>query len=285
MFGSLKGVSRLMTLVAATIACGIASTGISQPDQQVAVGTSRSLHYADMVDLFGNAPIAVRVRITAATRLKEIVRPAGISRFYIEADVIALIRGPNDVPPHLSYVVDVPLDSRGRVPKLKKTEVLIAALPVPGRPGEIQLASGDAQISWTPEMDAKVRAAIASVMAPDAAPVVTGVGSAFHVAGSIPGEGETQVFLTTATGAPVSLSILRRPGEAPRWALALGEIVDEAAGPPARNTLAWYRLACFLPRTLPDAAVTELTASDADVARQDYAFVITQLGTCERARG
>ncbi|MDB5715560.1 MAG: hypothetical protein JWO15_2957 [Sphingomonadales bacterium] len=284
MFGSLKGFPRAMTLAAATIMFTYPTTGISQPDQQVASGTSRSLHYADVVDLFDKAPIAVRARITSATRLKEIVRPTGISRFYVEADVIALIRGPNDVPPHLSYVVDVPLDSRGKVPKLKKTDVLIAALPVPGRPGEIQLAASDAQINWTPELDAKVRSAIASVMAPGAAPVVTGVGSAFHVAGSIPGEGETQVFLTTATGAPVSLSILRRPGEAPRWALALGEIVDEAAGPPARDTLAWYRLACFLPRTLPNAAVTELTASDANMARDDYAFVIAQLGTCERAR-
>ena len=68
------------------------------------------------------------------------------------------------------------------------------------------------------------------------------IGNAFHVAGSLPGEGETQMFLTTADARPVSLSILRRPGEQPRWAVALAEIVDEAAGPPQRDTFLWYRL-------------------------------------------
>ena len=79
--------------------------------------------------------------------------------------------------------------------------------------------------------------------------------------------------------------MLTRPGQPKRWAFALGEIVDEAAAPPAPDTLAWYRLACFLPRTLPDAAVSELAAADADAARTDYAFVIAALGACPRVRG
>ena len=33
-------------------------------------------------------------------------------------------------------------------------------------------------------------------------------GSRFHVAGSLPGEGETQIFVKTADGRPISLSIL-----------------------------------------------------------------------------
>ncbi|WP_293882678.1 hypothetical protein [Sphingomonas sp.] len=237
-----------------------------------------------MADLFGSAPIALRARITDATRVKDAVVPAGTARFYITADVISLIRAPAGVPPRITYLVDIPVDSRGRPPRLKKTEVLLAALPVAGRPGEIQLAARDAQLLWTAPLEAQARAVIAAVVARDAAPVVTGVGSAFHVAGSIPGESETQVFLTTTNGAPVSLSILRRPGEAPRWALALGEIVDEAAGPPGRDTLAWYRLACFLPRTMPDAAIAELAPADAAVAREDYAFVIAELGVCARSR-
>ncbi|MBA3898011.1 MAG: hypothetical protein H0X36_12955 [Sphingomonadaceae bacterium] len=118
-----------------------------------------------------------------------------------------------------------------------------------------------------------------------ALPPVTGVGGAFHVAGSIPGEGETQIFLTTQTGAPVSLSVLRRPGEAPSWSLAQGEIVDEAGAAPPRDTLAWYRLACFLPRALPDRPTAELAAADADAARADYAFVLEGLGACGRVRG
>ena len=81
------------------------------------------------------------------------------------------------------------------------------------------------------------------VVAPDAPPAITGLGNAFHVPGTLPGEGETQIFVQTATGAPISLSILRRPGEQRRWAVALGEVVDDAAAPPPRDTLLWYRLA------------------------------------------
>jgi hypothetical protein len=284
MFGSLSDKHRALIAAVAMVGSVTPTVAFCQQNQTVSPQSSGEWRYPDIVDLFAPAPISLRARIVSATRIKDVALPPGIFRFYVEADVSALIRGPGGVPPHISYVVDVPVDSRGKVPRLKKADVLIAALPVPGRPGEIQLAAHDAQALWTPALDAQVRSAISSVLAPGAAPIITGVGSAFHVAGSIPGEGETQVFLTTANGAPVSLSILRRPGESPRWALALGEIVDEAAGPPAKNTLAWYRLACFLPRTLPDAAVTELAAADADVAREDYAFVIAQLGICERAR-
>jgi hypothetical protein len=284
MFGSLKGFPCVLGCAIATASICAGSPAFSQVTQAVSAKSPSVLTYADVADLFGSAPISLRARILSATRIKDVVLPSGDARFYVEADVIALIRGPEGVPPRLSYIVDVPLDSRGKLPRLKKADVLIAARPVPGRPGEIQLTARDAQIMWNPALDAQVRSAIAAIVAPGSAPMVTGVGSAFHVAGSIPGEGETQIFLTTANGAPVSLSILRRPGEAPRWALALGEIVDEAAGPPARDTLSWYRLACFLPRTLPDAAVAELAAADAGVAREDYAFVISELGTCQRNR-
>ncbi len=52
-----------------------------------------------------------------------------------------------------------------------------------------------------------------------------------------------------------------------------------------RYTLGWYRLACFLPRALPAAAVSELSESDAATARADYAFVIEAMGVCGRTRG
>ena len=64
-----------------------------------------------------------------------------------------------------------------------------------------------------------------------AAPRLVGIGKAFHSPGSLPGESETQLFLLATDNRPVSISVLRRPGQAPRWAVALGEIVDEAAAP------------------------------------------------------
>jgi hypothetical protein len=205
-------------------------------------------------------------------------------RFYVEGDVIALIRGAQAVPPKLVWLVDMRPDSRGKIPKLKKAQVLLAALPVAGRPGEVRLAARDAQVFWSPGVESRARAVVTAAIAPDAPPPVTGISSAFHTAGTITGEGETQIFLSTTGGAPVSISILTRPGQAKRWAVALGEIVDESAGPPAVDTLTWYRLACFLPAALPTSAVAELPPSDADAARVDYGFVLQALGTCPRVR-
>ena len=251
----------------------------------VATSPADAWRYADVADLFGGSPIVLHARIIEATALKGPPNPSGAVRFYVEGDVVALIRGSQAVPPRLKWLVDMRPDSRGKIAKLKKADVLIAALPVPGRPSEIRLASRDAQVFWSPALETRVRSVIASVAAPDSPPAITGISSAFHTAGTVNGEGETQIFLSTVTKAPISLSVLTRPNQPKRWAFALGEIVDEAAAPPARDTLAWYRLACFLPRTLPDAAVSELPSADANAARGDYAFVVDALGACPRVRG
>jgi hypothetical protein len=204
----------------------------------------------------------------------------GRARFYIEADVTALIRGSSAVPPRIGYVADLPLTDRGREPKLKKQRVLLFARAVPNRADQVQLTGLDNQRTWTPELDALVRGIAREVVAADAPPAVTGVGNAFHVPGSLPGEGETQVFLQTANGAPVSLQILRRPGEQPRWSVSLGDIVDESAGPPRPNTLLWYRLACGLPRALPSESLESGDPANAATAREDYAMVLRALGPC-----
>src|SRR3546814_10375014 len=108
-----------------------------------------------------------------------------------------------------------------------------------------------------------LRRILTEAVAADPPPRITGIGNAFHVAGSIPGEGETQIFLTTASGQPVSLSVLRRPGQQPRWAVALGEIADESAATPQRDSLLWYRLDCFLPDQMPEKATMEPDPEDA----------------------
>ena len=244
--------------------------------------------YADVADLFLAAPIVARARIADAIVLKDAAaataRP-GTIRYYLVADVTTLIRGQDGLAPRVAFLADVPTDSRGKAPKLKKAEVLLAALPVPGRPGEVRLAARDAMVPWRAAVEARVRSLIASGLTPDAPPRITGIGSAFFSAGNLPGEGETQIFLTTADNRPVSLQVLRRPGFEPRWAMALGEIVDEAARPPEPDTLAWYRLACTLPPTLPPRAVAELSPDDAQAANRDYRFVMQSLGPCGRTRG
>jgi hypothetical protein len=255
----------------------------AESTQNSGVAASVLPSYATVARLVIGAPLIVDARVRSAARIKgaEAANVAGgHARFYVEADVQALIRGPEGLPARIGYVVDVPLDGRGREPRLKKQRVLVFARAVPARPDQVQLTAANSQQNWTPELDGLVRTITREALAADAPPAVTGVGNAFHVPGSLPGEGETQVFLQTATGAPVSLQVLRRPGEQPRWAVSLGDIVDEAGGPPAPNSLLWYRLACGLPRELPAASLEAGAAENAAVAREDYAMVLQALGPC-----
>ncbi len=240
--------------------------------------------YAELAGQVLASPIIVDATVREAIRLKgpqALNVPNGFGRFYIVADVAALIRGKDAIPTRVEYVADVPLDARGRAPKLKKQRVLLFARPVPGQPAQLQLVDIASQRPWNAPLDAMVRDVTRAVLAPDAPPEITGVGNAFHVPGTLPGEGETQIFLMTARSDPLSLQILRRPGQAPTWAVSLGEIVDDSAGPPARDTLLWYRLACGLPRALPDSSLSAEEPDNARIAREDYAMVLRALGPCE----
>ncbi|MCP1468928.1 hypothetical protein J3E64_000599 [Sphingobium sp. OAS761] len=252
----------------------------------VSTPAGTGLSYADIVDLADNAPMVAIVRIRNSIVLKPEQAgspPPGHRRLFIEADVTALIRGDGGISPTIGYLYDAPVDARGKLPKLKKRDVLLFARPG-SRPGQIQLIARDAQLPATPEETARAKAVVSSLMARDAPPRILGLGDSFHVAGTIAGESETQIFLRTESGDPVSLSVLRRPGQAPRWAVALGEIVDEAARPPEPGTLLWYRLACDLPAALPAPSVRTLPIQDAEAARADYRFVIDALGPCGRTR-
>ncbi|WP_443030321.1 hypothetical protein [Sphingomonas sp. ZT3P38] len=240
-------------------------------------------YYADLVLA---SPMIVDATIRSSTKLKGPdaagVAP-GNARLYVEADVLALIRGTAALPPRIAYVLDVPVDSRGRLPKLRKLRVILFARPVPGNAALIQLVRPDAQRDWTPAADALTRRITQETLSPDAPPQVTGIGNAFHVGGDLPGSGETQIFLSTADGRPVSLGIKRLQGERPRWSVALSELVGDSALPPARDTLLWYRLACGLPPALPDSSLESLGEADAAIAREDYRLVLRSLGPCDRS--
>ena len=158
------------------------------------------------------------------------------------------------------------------------------AARVPDRPGELRLVAPDAQLALTPDVAARVRAILRESLAPQAPPAISGIGRAFHVPGSLPGESETQFFLLTVDNRPISLSVLRRPGEQARWSVALGEMVDNAAASPQPDTLLWYRLACKLPASLPPQSLSEATADEAQAIRADYQLVLEQLGPCTRTR-
>lgn len=245
----------------------------------------RDFSYADLADLALTAQVVAGVTVVKAERLKGELAPnlaAGKARFLIEAQTGMLLRGADGLAGTISYIVDVSLDARGRAPKLKKARFILFANRVPNRPQEIRLTSPYSQLDWTQTAESALRAILTEATAPSAPPLVTGIGNAFHVPGAIPGESESQIFLTTADNRPISLSILRRPGEQPQWAVALGEMVDDSARAPAKDTLLWYRLACFLPQHLPEKAVAALSAGNAEAVRADYRHVLEQLGPCGR---
>src|SRR5690606_11978992 len=184
----------------------------------------------------------------------------------------------------LNYLVDMPLDAKGKPPKLKKERFLIFANPVAGRPGSLQLVNPEAQVPATPESEELVRKVVAAFAAPDLPPEITGVRDVMSVAGNLVGESETQLFLDTETGAPVSLTVVRRPGMEPTWGGSWSEIVDQSARPPEPQTIAWYRLACFLPERLPADAFLQEDPTSRQRAEADYRFIVEQLGGCPRLR-
>ncbi|WP_301751998.1 hypothetical protein [uncultured Erythrobacter sp.] len=242
--------------------------------------------YADLATFSDAAELVIRAQIRRQTTLKPDRAPGlapGFARLYIEANTLALIAGRSTVGGTLAYLVDVPLDAKGKVPKLKKREFLLFARSVPGRAGEVQLVAPGAQLAYTPELETRLRPILTELYAGASTPPrITGISDALAVQGTLTGESETQIFLATENRSPVSITVLRRPGQRPQWGVSWGEIIDSAARPPAPETLRWYRLACALPAQLPSNANLAREPEERRLATADYAFVREALGPCVR---
>ncbi len=281
MTGLMLGISGLSGMVAARDAAG---SGQPSPKADSRNPAPPTLTYADRVDLALASPVVAKATVHRQVRLKPAESPglaAGFVRLYIEADTTAVLVGP-DLGESLRFLTDVPLNVAGKVPRLAKLPVLVFGTTVPGKPGELTLTASDTMLAWDPALEAGMRAILTEAIAPDAAPRITALREALHVPGNLAGEGETQVFLGTETGKPVSLSIIRRPDTPIRWGVSFGEIVDQAAQPPRPETLAWYRLACALPPAIPAPAAISATAAQRRIASEDYALVLRELGPCLR---
>jgi hypothetical protein len=268
---------------------GLAAPAAAQtPVSAVPTGPSLAIpapsSYADVADYAVESATIIdatirRTREVDAARAPNV--PPNLVRLYVEAEVGTVIYGRNPVARRFAYLVDVPRLANGRAPRLNRQRVLLFARPV-DLANQIRLVAPNAQLMWDAGRDSTVRAIAAELARGDVPPRITGVAQAFHVPGTIAGESETQIFLRTDSGNPVSLSILRRPGQAPRWGVAFGEIVDESAGVPARRTLGWYRLACGLPATLPRNAIDGLASADIAATVADYTLVVRTVGSCDR---
>ena len=241
--------------------------------------------YTDLVTLALAADLVAIVTIDdqitfPAERALDV--PADRARLYIESLTRNLLVSRTGVGESLVFVTDVEREDDGDVPNIEKRDYIIFADQVPGRPGEVQLVSTRAFFPSGPIIEERVRRVLRQLAARDVPPAITGVRDVISIEGNLAGESETQMFVETTTGAPVSLSVVRRPGMAPQWGVSLGEIVDSSARPPERESIAWFRFACSLPRELPANAFLQTDRQAQARARADYAFVLEQLGPCER---
>jgi hypothetical protein len=243
--------------------------------------------YADVVDLADIAPLVVRVQPRTVARVDD-SRAAGAirgtGRFYIEAQTIGLIAGRAELAPRLAFLADLPVDAKGRPPVFKKTDVIVFARPVSGRPGELALVAPDALLVASAENEARVRAVLTAIVQPGGPAHITGVREIVHAPGDLAGESQTQVFLKTEDASAASLTIAHKPGAPTRWGASFSELTANIDAPPMPETLVWYRLACALPRTLPSSADPSDTPEDRAAAEADYRFVLASLGECRRLR-
>ena len=256
-----------------------ATAGFAVPAQGVA--------YADVADLVVISPLILDGQIRKVTKLPETQTPgvpANIQRVLVDADVTSLIRGADGFAAKARFLLDIPKDAKGKIPKLQKRRFFILGSKVADSPGTVRLSRPDALIEWSAANDTMLRAITKEAVQIEAPPAISGLTSAFHSQGTVLGEGETQIFLRTASGQPISISILSRPGQSKRWAVSTGDVIDESAVAPAKDTLLWYRLACGLPRSLDPKLVESSEPKDIANAQADYRFVLQSLGPCGRTR-
>ena len=260
-----------------TAALAVASAALAAPAAPPVI-TGPVPTYADLAELTLASPVIVRATVIKAERLTGDNAPglaAGRARLLVRARVAAAILAPDAVPAELDYLVETPLDAKGKPPKLKDAAVLLF-LRAGDRPGQFTLASARAQQPDAAATVATVRSVLAE--ARTNLPRVTGIASAFRVPGAVPGEAESQFFVSTADARPISLVVLSRQGQERTLQLALGDVIDEAAVGVKPQTLLWYRLACFLPQSLPASIDGDQRAGLED----DYRFALATIGKCAR---
>ena len=283
----MRSIGRLACAMVSASAFAFSADGAAAAANAPPVPALPEFTYADLVDLADSAQLVARARLRKLVRVENARAPGlrpGQGRFYVQAETVALLTGAAPLGEALAYLVDLPLDAKGKPPKLKKLEVLLFARPVADRPGEIQLVAADAQLLWTQESEARLRNILGGLASSDAPGRVAGVREIIHVPGNLAGEGETQIFLQTRDGSAASITVTHRPGMPPAWGASFTELVANVGRPPARGTLEWYRLACFLPNGLPRDANLSESPEARTKAVADYRLVLGELGVCSRNR-
>ncbi len=200
-------------LIAVSVACAVTTlpqAAMAQSPRLAAVTTAPAINnfavtatntsYADMADLVVSAPLIVDVTIRKLTKVpaaQAVGVPAHLQRHLVEADVGALLRGVDGIGGKIRFLLDMPLDAKGKLPKLKKQRYFLFATKVANMPGTIRLVKPNALAEWSTNNDSLVRAITREAVQVNVPQAITGISNAFHSAGSVPGEGDTQIFLSS----------------------------------------------------------------------------------------
>lgn len=239
---------------------------------------------ADLVRLTLDAPVIIRAEIGKTSKLGTRLSPGlapGHQRLLVRARVLNVLIAPGFIPQEIEYLADFALDSHGRPPKLKGAAVMLF-LTAGRMENQFGLVAPWGQVDWSADREAYVRRIAREALEPGLKDMeIAGFGQAFNVPGSLPGESESQIFVQTESGRPVSLVVLSRPGQKPRFSVATGDIIDDAAQSVEPGSLMWYHLACGLPAELPGASLDTLDADSIAAVRRDYRFVRESLGPCD----
>lgn len=286
MIRPVRAVTLPALLAAASLLCHAIPAAADAPDGSHAAAGAPT--YADIADLADSAQQVLRAEVRKLVPVDAERAPGlkpGWGRFYVEAKTEALIFGSGVAGDKLRYLVDLKLDAKGKPPVLRKKGVLLFARGGVGRPGEIQLTAPDAQLLWDPAVEQRTRAILTELHAEAAPPRIKGVREAIYVPGNLAGAGETQLFLATEDNSAAAITLTRLGGGAPpQWDVSFSELATGDGKPPERDTLAWYRLACFLPQRLPEGANVSGGAAERYQADVDYRHVLADLGACDRRR-
>ncbi len=278
--------STLMGFAASLLmACSTVMPAQSQDTPEAELGPGEQPTYADLVTFALASDLVAIVTVDDAIAFPPErapnVPPARV-RIYIESLTQSLLASPRGVGESLIFVTETDREPDGDVPDWEDRRFIIFADQSATRPNEVQLVSSRAMFPAGPVVEARVRRVLRQLAAADIPTAITGIRDVISIEGNLAGESETQMFVETESGAPVSLTVLRRPGMQPQWGVSLGEIVDTSARPPERESLAWFRFACSLPAELPADAFLQSDRASQQRAREDYAFVRRELGPCER---
>ncbi|MFA7440614.1 MAG: hypothetical protein WCZ66_06555 [Sphingomonadaceae bacterium] len=280
---------RLALLPALTLSLLVVCTAASveagaQPAGSSSDTSANGLSWSDLADLAVTAPAVIRVRIDSVKRLSARQAPDvpnGSTRALVSVSLEAALKAPNPLPAQGEWLWQGPAGARGRPPFDRGERMLAFVRPVPGGGPDVQfyqLITPDAQLVWGPQAEADVRDILEQALIPgNQGLMVTGISDGHRSEGNIRGVSESQFFLSTESGRPLTLSVSRAPGQPPTLTVATGDFIDR--GQPIRpQTLVWHALACGLPTELPP----NLAAMDG--LADDYTLARTEIGACARTR-